>query len=163
MNKAYTPNGAIPITVDFPQEQEGFMLRKAAPTEMSDAPKGAPFTAQEVRGMPLMRAPLLSEVESRVPGGTYAANPNECDRIGESMYGQTVSRQPFASTENRGTARTTESDNTQQFLAPFEQQQNRPVQDLEIVSEVGQPQSVELQRGANASNPYFIKAAYTSR
>lgn len=163
MDKAYTPNGAIPLTVDFPQEQEGFMVRKAAPTEMTDAPAGAPFTAQEVRGMPVMRAPLLSEVEARVPGGTYSANPNQCDKVGQSMYGETASRQPFASVENRGTARTTESGNSQQFLAPFEQQQNRPVQDLEIVNDVGQPNSVELQRGANASNPYFIQAGYVGR
>lgn len=163
MDKAYTPNGAIPITVDFPQEQEGFMVRKAAPTEMGEAPKGAPFTAQEVRGMPVMRAPLLSEVETRVPGGTYAANPNQCDKVGQSMYGETISRQPFASVENRGTARTTESGSAQQFLAPFEQQQNRPVQDLEIVNDVGQPSSVELQRGANASNPYYIQAGYVGR
>ena len=162
MNKDYTPNGAIPITVDFPQVQEGFMARKAAPTEMSDAPKGAPFSAQEVRGMPVMRAPLLSEVESRVPGGTCAANPNSCDKIDQSMYGATVSRQPFASVENRNTARTTEADSTQQFLAPFEQQQNRPVQGLEVVNDIGDKSSIALQRGANASNPYFVSAAYVA-
>lgn len=65
--------------------------------------------------------------------GTFAVNPKECDKLGQSMQGHPMSRQPYASIQNRSAAGTTAFGNAQQFLAPV----YRPVQNLEVMNDVG--------------------------
>lgn len=90
-------------------------------------------------------------------GGTVAANPYECDKLDQSMQGHPMSRQPYASIQNRSAAVTATSGNAQ-FLAPF----HRPVQNLELMNDVGEQSNTVLHGGAHATNPHLIASSCTA-
>ena len=162
----YTPNGDMGAYSGYWSNNvrggEGQMVRKQD-SMLGRAGGKSGHLGQGIAPEAMFKDPLTKEVEARVPGGTYAANPNQCDRIDMSMEGQHISPLPLGKdVEFRPPAAQNLPGYTSQTTLPFRQSQ-KIAEDNLIDQAVGGLTGIELHVGTQLQNPVFITPGLVAR
>lgn len=158
----YLPNGQMPFWSDTQRKFEGEMVKKND-SMLSRAGGKAAHMGNSIVQDVIAKDPLTAEVEARVPGGTYAANPNQCDRIDVSMEGQHVAALPVGKDVVRREAGIQAAMNyAPQGVLPAPLVNSMP-EELIVDQQVGGETGLALEAGTQLSNPFFVKPDYVSR
>jgi hypothetical protein len=158
----YLPNGQMPFWSDTQRTFEGEMVKKNDSMLGRAGGKAAHMGNAIVQDV-ISKDPLTAEVEARVPGGTYAANPNQCDRIDISMEGQHLAPVPVGKDVVRREVGVQAAMNyAPQGVVPAPILNKWP-EELVVDQQVGGTTGLELEAGTQLSNPFWVKPDFVSR